>query len=134
MFGNKINIEANTTSIMGILMFEHCLAWQKAQDLAIDIYTATKSIDDVSFRNQIRRAATSVSNNIAEGFSRSSSKDFGRFLGIALGSCNEVKSMLYLSTRIGLIHEEVTLKLIEKCNETAKLTRGLLKSLNRNLV
>jgi len=90
---------------MAIQKFEDIIAWQKAQELAVEIYTVFSVSKDYGFKDQITRAAVSISNNIAEGFDRSSDADFGRFLYIALASCSEVKSMLYLAEKItnGLI-------------------------------
>lgn len=76
---------------MKVTSFEDLIAWQKAQDLAVLIYGEFKEIRDFSFKDQICRAAVSVSNNIAEGFERHTNKDFIRFLFIARGSCSEVK-------------------------------------------
>ena len=55
---------------MTIQKFEDIIAWQKAQDLSVDIYNIFREIRDYSFRDQICRASVSVSNNIAEGFDR----------------------------------------------------------------
>ena len=60
--------------------FEEIIAWQKAQELALQIYELTKENKDFSFNDQIRRAAISISNNIAEGFERKSNKEFTYFL------------------------------------------------------
>ncbi|MDB5226793.1 MAG: ribosomal protein [Bacteroidota bacterium] len=60
--------------------FEDIIAWQKAQDVAVEIYTVFGMDKDFSFRNQICSAVVSISNNIAEGFDRSSDADFSRFL------------------------------------------------------
>ncbi|MFN6944520.1 MAG: four helix bundle protein, partial [Cytophagaceae bacterium] len=60
---------------MAIHKFEEIIAWQKAQDLAVDIYAIFQKSKDFSFRDQICRAAVSISNNIAEGFDRSSDAD-----------------------------------------------------------
>lgn len=53
---------------MGIVRFEDLIAWQKGQDLAVDLYQNFISCKDWEFRNQLTRAAVSISNNIAEGF------------------------------------------------------------------
>ncbi|MFH1050798.1 MAG: four helix bundle protein [bacterium] len=82
---------------MIIIRFEDIIAWQKAQDLAVEIYHIFKQNKDYGFRDQILRAVVSISNNIAEGFERNSDNDFVRFLFISKSSCSEVKSMLYLS-------------------------------------
>jgi len=51
-----------------IVKFEGLIAWQKAQDLAVEVYRTFMTIKDFDFRSQIRSAVVSVSNNIAEGF------------------------------------------------------------------
>ncbi len=61
-----------------------------------DIYTLTEPLRDWGFKDQIRRAAVSVMNNIAEGSESGSDANFSKFLNIAKGSCGEVRSMLYL--------------------------------------
>lgn len=65
---------------MTITKFEDIIAWQKGQDLAILIYETFSGLQDFGFKNQICRAAISITNNIAEGFDRSSDADFSRFL------------------------------------------------------
>jgi len=115
---------------MKIQKFEDIIAWQKAQDFAVDIYTAFSGLKDFGFKNQIQRASVSISNNIAEGFDRLSDKEFARFLYIALASCSEVKSMLYLSERLGYSNIEQTKIFIEKSTEISKIIRGFIKSLS----
>ena len=65
---------------MAVLKFEELLVWKKSQDLAVEIYAHFQENKDFSFRDQIKRAAVSISNNIAEGFDRNSNADFKRFL------------------------------------------------------
>ena len=90
---------------MGIQKFEDLIVWQKAQDFAVFIYKQFEASTDFRFRNQICRASISISNNIAEGFDRSSNLEFRRFLYFSLASNSEVKSMLYLAQRLGYITE-----------------------------
>lgn len=61
---------------MKIIKFEDIIAWQKSQNFTFDIYSTFKDLKDWDFRNQICRASVSISNNIAEGFDRSSNTDF----------------------------------------------------------
>jgi four helix bundle protein len=112
-----------------IQKFEDIIAWQKAQDLAVDVYSAFKNLKDFGFKDQIYRAVISVSNNIAEGFDRSSDADFKRFLYISLSSCSETKSMLYLAERLNYLKMEEKVKLVEQIDEIAKIIHGLIKSL-----
>jgi len=117
---------------MQIIKFEDIIAWQKAQDLAVEVYGVFKDSRDFGFRDQICRATVSISNNIAEGFDRSSNTDFKRFLFISLASCSEVKSMLYLGERLNYLDKEKAEILRENCTEISKITSGFIKSLNKN--
>ncbi len=116
---------------MVIQKFEDIIAWQKAQELAVEIYAICEKIKDNGFKNQICRAAVSISNNIAEGFDRSSDADFARILYIALGSASETKSMLYLAERLKYIENTKKLHLIKQCDEVSKIIRGLIKSISK---
>ena len=90
---------------MAIQKFEDILVWKKAQELAVKIYRNFSSSRDYGFRDQITRASVSISKNIVEGFDRSSNADFKRFLYFAVASTSEVRSMLYLSTRLNFLRK-----------------------------
>lgn len=118
---------------MRIQKFEDIIAWQKSQELAVEIYAIFTISKDFGFKDQICRASVSISNNIAEGFDRSSDVEFVRFLFYALGSCSEVKSMLYLAVKLKYLTEEKTNILIASTIEISKIITGLIKSLrNKN--
>jgi len=89
---------------MKIYPFEDFIAWQCSQNLVVNVYAQFKDKKDWDFKNQICRASVSISNNIAEGFDRSSNAEFRRFLYISLASCSETKSMLYLAQLIQMRH------------------------------
>ena len=83
--------------------FEHLPVWQAAIDLAVAVYALTEMPlfhRRYSPRDQIERAAVSVSNNIAEGFERGTKQELLTFLYIARGSAGEVRSMLCLLEKI----------------------------------
>jgi four helix bundle protein len=115
---------------MKIQKFEDLIAWQKAQDLAVTIYQNFSQNKDFSFKDQICRAAVSISNNIAEGFDRNSKKEFVRFLYIAKASCSEVKSMLYLAKRLNYSNQGILESLIQNSDEISRILRGLINSLS----
>lgn len=83
--------------------FEELPVWRAAIELAIRIYAMTANQcfkGQASLRDQIERAAVSVSNNIAEGFERGTTQELLTFLYIARGSAGEVRSMLCLLERL----------------------------------
>jgi four helix bundle protein len=83
--------------------FEELPVWNSAIDLALRIYEFTSRPEFTgrySLKDQLERAAVSVSNNIAEGFERGTNKELLAFLYIARGSAGEVRSMLCLIERI----------------------------------
>jgi len=114
---------------MAIQKFEDILAWQKAQDFTVDIYSFFGKLKDFSFKDQICRATISVSNNIAEGFDRQSSKEFTRFLFYALGSCSEIKSMIYLAFRLNYCDQATHQSLLQKVIEISRIIQGLINSM-----
>ena len=121
---------------MTIQRFEDMIVWKEARTLSYDVYTAFKANSDRGFKDQIQRAAVSIMNNIAEGFDRSKfakdNKQFIHFLIFALGSCGEVKSMLYLAQDLAYLTLEDAEFLRDKClNISAKLN-NLLKTLQEN--
>ena len=77
--------------------FEDLVAWQRGRELQVALRTVIQACQrtDVPLADQLRRAARSVTANIAEGFERNTRGDFARFLAIAKGSAGEVRSHLY---------------------------------------
>ena len=114
-----------------IRSFEELKIWQKSQDLAVVIYQQFAELKDFGFKDQIQRAAVSMSNNIAEGFDRNTNKEFARFLYIAKASSAEVKSMLYLAERLNYLEPVICQELRDKTDEISKMIHGLIKSLSQ---
>jgi four helix bundle protein len=88
--------------------FEDLWVWQQGIALVKRIYLVTNSgsmSKDYGFRDQLRRAAVSIPTNIAEGFERSSRKEYLLFLNIAKGSAGEVRSLLRVALEIGYLPE-----------------------------
>ena len=106
--------------------------WQKAIELAEGIYALTKQFptdEKWGLTSQLRRAAVSISSNIAEGASRSSEKDFLRFIEIACGSAFEVKSQLFLAKKLSYISEEEMNDVFENLNSVIKMILSLRNKL-----
>lgn len=86
--------------------FRELKVWQKAHELTLAIYRATVDFpreELYGITRQIRRCAASVAANLAEGRCRQSDRDFGRFVGIALGSASETEYYLLLARDLGFI-------------------------------
>lgn len=85
---------------MKIEAFEDIESWKKAREMTKLIYHCSKRGEfrrDLSLRDQICRASTSIMSNIAEGFERGGDKEFLQFLSIAKGSSGEVRGHLYIA-------------------------------------
>jgi four helix bundle protein len=89
--------------------FEKLDVWQLAKQLVVKIYFLTKSFpadEKFGIVNQMRRAAVSVSSNIAEGSSRNSQKDQANFYGMAYSSLMELLNQLIISKELSWISSE----------------------------
>lgn len=114
--------------------FENLIAWQKARQLTMEIYGATREgqfSKDFSLRDQIRGASSSIMSNIAEGFERGGRPEFHQFLVIAKGSCAEVRSQLYVALDAGYLNEAEFLRLQSLAVEVAKVVSALRKAVQR---
>jgi four helix bundle protein len=92
-----------------IKSFEEIEAWQSGRELTDIIYTLTSEGEfsrDYSLKEQIRRAATSVTSNIAEGFESRTNGIFIDLLGRARGSAGEIRSQLYVALDRGYISQQ----------------------------
>jgi four helix bundle protein len=115
--------------------FKKLEVWQKAIEFADLVYSTTHSFptdERFGLTNQMRRAAVSVSSNIAEGRSRMSKTDFSRFLEIATGSAFEVVSHSFISRRRDFIDEETFARLYAAAEELSRMLSGLRRSLLPN--
>lgn len=112
--------------------FEKLEVWRKAIEFADVVYTATRhfpSDERFGLTNQMRRAAVSISSNIAEGSARVSRKDFARFVEIATGSLFEVISQAYIGRNQGFLTEEQFETLYVSAEEQGRMLSGLRRSL-----
>src|SRR6185369_9783870 len=93
-----------------IRTFEDLIVWQRAIELVKLVYVITDEGGlkrDFGLKDQIRRAAVSISTNIAEGFERSSRREYLQFLNIAKGSAGEVRSLCRVAFDVGYLSQSV---------------------------
>ena len=116
---------------MTITSFTQLRTWQKSREFAVRVYEDTKSFPDsekFGLTSQVRRSATSVSANIAEGFSRSGAKEKIQFYHIALGSLTETLSHMYIAHDLGFC-DQTTLEWYEGEGENIhKMLNGMIKT------
>ena len=112
--------------------FERLEVWHKAIEFADAVYSATRSFpsdERFGLTNQMRRAAVSISSNIAEGSSRNSRKDFARFIEIATGSVFEVVSQSFIARNQGQLPPADFMVLYSAAEEQSRMLSGLRRSL-----
>ncbi|MEA4916791.1 four helix bundle protein [Proteiniphilum sp.] len=115
---------------MALKSFKELIVWQKSMDLCEEIYRLAHSFpasEIYGLSAQLKRAVISIPSNIAEGFSRNSTKEFIQFLYIANGSLSEVETQLDLAARLNFIEEERIP--IEEIKHIRAMLTGLIKSL-----
>jgi four helix bundle protein len=115
--------------------FEKLDVWQKAIDFADLVYSQTKSFpsdERFGLTNQMRRAAVSVSSNIAEDSARVSDVDFARFVEIATGLLFEAVSEATVARRQGYLSDEDFGAIYEAAEELGRMLNGLRRTLVRD--
>jgi four helix bundle protein len=109
------------------------VAWQKAMDLVVSVYTATErfpSRERFSLTDQIRRAVVSVPSNIAEGQAHFNKREFLHFLRHARGSLAEVETQMLLAKRLNYLSDAEVEKLSKQVDELGRIMSGLIRSLD----
>ena len=115
--------------------FEDIEAWKKGRDLRKVIYKCSGAggfARDFALRDQIRRAAQSVTSNIAEGFERGGNREFIQFLSDAKGSCGEVRDQLYTALDESYLTPQQFNELYDLALEVSRLISGLMKYLRQS--
>lgn len=106
--------------------------WQRAVDLGVEVYQLTRAFpksEQYALTTQLRRAATSVVGNIAEGNARYAVREYTHHLAIAHGSTAEVEALVHLATRLGYATEAASAPVLTLCAEVGRMLRSLTKVL-----
>lgn len=109
--------------------FKELKIWQKGVRLAVELYRYSETFPDsekFGLTSQMRRAAVSISSNIAEGCGRKTNKDLSKFLAHSLGSQYELETQLIISKEIQLLDQDSFESLASELNEIQKMTRTLI--------
>jgi four helix bundle protein len=115
-----------------IKQFEDLAIWKESTVIAVEVYALSdkgKLKADYGMKDQIRRAAMSISNNIAEGFEYDSNMQFIRFLRYAKGSSGELRNQLYVLYKAEVIEQEIYEDMHKRLVSLSKQISGFIKYL-----
>jgi len=112
--------------------YRDLVLWQRGMALAVTCYKLTSEFprDEIyGMTAQIRRAATSIPANVAEGHGRESTGSFVQFLRVAQGSLRELETHLLLVERVGIARTGIMEPVLAECDEMGRMLRALIRSL-----
>lgn len=115
--------------------FEELDCWQAGRVLKREVYRLSRNRDfarDLPLVSQIRRAASSVTANIVEGFERGGNREFIQFLATAKGSCGEIKDHLYTALDENYISQADFDHCYQLCEDTGRLVGGFMRYLEQS--
>ncbi|MEK7512866.1 MAG: four helix bundle protein [Patescibacteria group bacterium] len=114
--------------------FTKLIAWQKAHQLVLSVYKTSQKFpasELYALTNQIRRAAISITSNIAEGFGRNHKREKTQFCYLALGSLSELQNQLITAHDLGYLPKKEFETLVALSEEVHRLTYGLIRHLEK---
>jgi four helix bundle protein len=128
---DNMNTEEQISKNNPIRTFKDLDAWKHGHEAVLLVYKITKNFphdEQFGLTTQMRRAAVSVTSNIAEGFGRHTAKDKTQFYAIAKGSVLELQSQLQVAKDLSYITTETCKSIDEALERTARLIFGLIRS------
>lgn len=118
---------------MKVKQYRELIVWQKAMDLVVATYRLVKLLpkdEAFALSSQMRRAVVSIPSNIAEGQSRSSTKEFANFLSIAKGSNAELETQIEVGVRLGFFSSDQIETPLSLANEVGRMLTVLIAKLS----
>ena len=115
--------------------YKNLIVWQKAHALAVHVYKETAEfpkVEQFSLTSQLRRAATSIPTNLAEGCGKYSQADLANYLQIALGSSNEVEYLILLSYELCYMKDQQYKNLDRQVNEVKAMLISLVTKVRKS--
>ena len=107
--------------------FEKLLVWQRAHALAVRLHGISAPWRDFAMRDQVRRAAYSVPANIAEGAGGDSQRHLAKYVGIALASAAELRSLIILARDVSLLDTRSAAALDDEAEQLRRMLMALRK-------
>jgi four helix bundle protein len=119
-----------------IKSYRELQVWQKAHELVLMVFSITEKFpkaDQFGIVSQVRRSASSVAANIAEGFGRGTTREFLRSLQISRGELEETRYFMLLSFDLGKISREENARIDAACDLTGRMINALGRSLRNRI-
>jgi len=116
---------------MAYRSFEDLEVWKRASNLAVRVYEELRTCKDFGLKDQMTRAAVSIASNIAEGAERDTKPEYIRYLHIAKGSAAELRTQVYIASKIQLLPQKAQMELVAELKELSQMIHGLIKALKR---
>jgi four helix bundle protein len=113
--------------------FKDLKVWHKAHGFVIDVYQQSRSFpadERFGLTSHLRKSATSIPSNIAEGCGREGERELARFLSIAAGSASESEYQLLLARDLGYLQRDVHRQLDDQVNEVKRMLNSFIKTLS----
>jgi four helix bundle protein len=114
--------------------FKELRIWQKGMDIAVNCFKLIENFpkeEKFGLSLQITKCGVSIPSNIAEGSSRTSEKDYKRFIEISLGSAYELETQLLIAQRVSFGNQELLNNTIVDVNDEQKMLMGFGNKLNQ---
>lgn len=114
--------------------FKELRIWQKGMDIAVNCFKLTQNFpkeEKFGLSIQITRAGVSVPSNIAEGSSRTSEKDYSRFIEMSLGSSYELETQLLIAQRVNYGDKQLLEQVLSDLTDEQKMLMGFANKLNK---
>jgi four helix bundle protein len=114
--------------------FKDLKVWQKAHRFVVDVYKNSRDFpadERFGLMSHLRKSATSVPSNIAEGCGREGERELARFLSIAAGSASESEYQLLLARDLGYLQPDVHRQLDDQANEVKRMLNSFIKTLSQ---
>ncbi len=114
--------------------FKELLIWQKGISIATKCFDLTSIFpkeEKYGISSQITRSGVSIPSNIAEGSSRTSEKDYSRFIEIALGSAFELETQLIIAKNVKFGTTSLIIEILDEITEIQKMLHSFKSKLNK---
>ena len=111
--------------------FEELEVWKRSCRLAVALYRVLEQCKDRGLKDQMTRAAVSIPSNIAEGSERRTVKEYVSFLSISKGSAAELRTQIYIASKIGIISSAECKTFSAELKQISSMLQSMISKLSR---